>query len=184
MQLQYCIKTFLRIGKCLLPSEGRFCSIDQDREKGASQSCLGGAGPQHEALAVCSPRRMYTPCMAEGRKGLRWWALKAQSPSQMAVKGHNCTPLPLFLEAQTPSPVPPWREPAPTCNIATYLPSLRGSCPPLGFAKTPGASPSRPGLDFSLLRYLFRAKATWEAEGILRPSHAGLEFTFTHFPAY
>lgn len=94
MQLQYCIKTFLRIGKCLLPSEGRFCSIDQDREKGASQSCLGGAGPQHEALAVCSPRRMYTPCMAEGRKGLRWWALKAQSPSQMAVKGHNCTPLP------------------------------------------------------------------------------------------
>lgn len=47
--------------------------------------------------------------------------MKGSVPIPDGSDGSHCAPLPLFLEAQTPSPVPPWRDPVPACNIATYL---------------------------------------------------------------
>lgn len=101
--------------------------------------------------------------MAEERKG---------SPSQMAVKGLNSTPLPIFPEVQTPSPVPPWREPVPAYNSSTCLPSPRAPCPPLWvcqdtrcISQSPWPGPPAPTGTCPRLRPLGRLKE------FLRPSH-------------
>lgn len=94
----------------------------------------------------------------------------------MAVKALNSTPLPILPEVQTPSPVPPWGEPVPACNISTCLPSLRWSLPTtLGLPRHQVHPPITLAWTSSRLRYLSKAKATWRLKEFLRLSHAGLQ---------
>lgn len=123
--------------------------------------------------------------MAERRQGLRWWELKAQSPSQMAVKGLSCTPLPIFWRPKPSHHCHLGGSPSQPVTSQSTFQVLQVLAHHFRFAKTPGASPKYPGLNCHPLRYLFRAKATLEAEGTPEAESCWApESTLKHIPAY
>lgn len=166
MQLQHCIKGFLR-SSVFLPT-GRFCSIDHEEERrGFSNLCGEGPDPQHQGIGS-SVALVGCTLHDWGKKRVEVVGVKGSVPIPDGSEGSQLYPI-VHLPG-SPNPHHQCHRGGSLSQPITYQPTfqvLGVSLPTtLGLPRHQMHLPITLAWTSSPLRYLSRAKATSEAEGI------------------